>query len=161
MKVSQLAKKAGVTADTVRFYTKQGLLKPERDPENRYQLYSHADYQRLVFMRKARQLGFSLKSIKEILVNADEKTSPCPLVRELFEKRLTEVEQQISELQGLREHMVDAMAVWTKMPDGSPDGHTICCLIEHWQDEREDADECEYKKEALEAFKRDKECCHE
>jgi DNA-binding transcriptional MerR regulator len=135
MKVSELAKKAGVTPDTVRFYTKEGLLHPEKDPDNGYSLFNIQDYQRLVFMRKARQIGFSLKSIKDILTHADHKTSPCPMVRELFESRLYEVEQQISELQSLRQHMVDAMEVWSEMPDGTPDGHTICHLIENWQDQ--------------------------
>lgn len=134
MKVSELAKKAGVTPDTVRFYTKEGLLHPTKDPDNGYSLFNNQDYQRLVFMRKARQLGFSLKSIKDIFQHSDHETSPCPMVRELFEKRLAEVEQKIAELQALRQHMVDAMEVWAEMPDGTPDGHTICNLIENWQD---------------------------
>jgi len=135
MKVSDLAKKAGVTADTVRFYTKEGLLHPEKNPDNGYQIYNYDDYQRLVFMRKARQLGFSIRAIKDILQSATKDTSPCPLVRKLFEKRLVEVEQQINELTELKERMVTAMRVWVDMPNGVPDGRTVCCLIENWQDQ--------------------------
>lgn len=133
-KVSELAKRAGVSADTVRFYTRQGLLAPRRDPENGYQLYQQRDLQRLLFARKARQLGFSLKEVSEILAQADEHHSPCPLVRELFERKFAEVERQIQELTALRERMADAMSAWRAMPDSSPDGHTICRLIEHWND---------------------------
>lgn len=132
MQVSQLAKKADVSPDTVRFYTKEGLLRPEKNPENGYQQYDQDDFQRLVFTRKARQLGFSLKEIQEILSQADDQHSPCPMVRGLFEKHLLKVEKQISELQSLRQRMLDAMNVWQKMPDGVPDGQTICQLIENW-----------------------------
>lgn len=134
LKVSELAKRAGVSADTVRFYTRQGLLSPERDPDNGYQLYRDQDFQRLVFAKKARQLGFSLKEIQDILSEADAAHSPCPMVRDLFERKFAEVERQIAELTALRDRMADAMTVWSEMPDGTPDGHTICRLIEHWND---------------------------
>jgi|SRR5690606_23764007 len=132
LKVSELAKRAGVTPDTVRFYTRQGLLTPARDPDNGYQLYQARDLQRLTFAKKARQLGFTLKEISEILAEADEDQSPCPLVRDLFSRKLALVEQQIAELTQLRDRMADAMHAWQHMPDGSPDGQTLCRLIEHW-----------------------------
>ena len=132
LKVSELAKRAGVSADTVRFYTRQGLLSPLRDPDNGYQLYQDQDFQRLVFAKKARQLGFSLKEITDILREADEHQSPCPLVRDLFVQKFADVERQIAELTALRDRMADAMATWRSMPDAAPDGHTICRLIEHW-----------------------------
>lgn len=132
MQVSQLAKKAGVSPDTVRFYTKEGLLNPTKNPDNGYQNYNQSDFQRLTFARKARQLGFSLKEIQAILSQADDHSSPCPMVRNLFEKHLVKVEQQIDELQSLRQRMLDAVDVWQNMPDGVPDGQTICQLIENW-----------------------------
>lgn len=132
MQVSQLAKKADVSPDTVRFYTKEGILQPQKNPENGYQQYSKNDFQRLVFTRKARQLGFSLKEVQEILAQADDQHSPCPMVRGLFEKHLIHVEKQIDELHALRQRMLDAMSVWQEMPDGVPDGQTICQLIENW-----------------------------
>ncbi len=134
MQASQLARRAGVPVDTVRFYTKQGLLKPARNPRNGYQMYDREDYQRLVFARKARQLGFSLKDIHEILNQAEQKNSPCPMVRELFERHLEQVEQQLLELKSLRERMRAALAAWETMPDGAPDSETICQLIERWDE---------------------------
>lgn len=134
MKVSAIAKAAEVTPDTVRFYTREGLLSPHRNPDNNYQHYSTEDLRRLRFARKARQLGFSLPEIRSILMQADDHHSPCPMVRDVFEKRLTQVEREISELQLLRNRMKSALNAWQAMPDGTPDGHTICCLIEHWDD---------------------------
>ena len=132
MKVKDMAQAAGVTPDTVRFYTREKLLAPSRNPANNYQHFSSEDLRRLRFARKARQLGFSLPEIRDILKQADDKHSPCPMVRSAFEKRLTDVEHQIDELQQLHQRMQKALDAWQDMPDGTPDGHTVCRLIEHW-----------------------------
>ncbi|MDF0751780.1 MerR family DNA-binding protein [Marinobacter sp. 71-i] len=134
MKVKELAMGAEVNPDTVRFYTREGLLKPTRNPDNNYQQYDAEDLRRLRFARKARQLGFSLPEIRQILEQADDHHSPCPMVRDVFQQRLTEVEREIAELQQLRKRMTAALSAWQAMPDGSPDGHTICRLIEHWDE---------------------------
>lgn len=134
MKVKEIATAAGVSPDTVRFYTREGLLRPVRNPDNNYQLYDAEDLRRLRFARKARQLGFSLPEIRQILEQADDHHSPCPMVRDVFTQRLAEVEREIGELQLLRKRMVSALSAWQEMPDGTPDGHTICRLIEHWDD---------------------------
>lgn len=134
MKVSDMAKAASVTADTVRFYTREGLLNPGRNPQNNYQQFRAEDLRRLRFARKARQLGFSLAEIKDILNQAEHDHSPCPMVRDVFEKRLAQVEREIAQLHRLRERMQTALGNWQTMPDGVPDGHTICRLIEHWDD---------------------------
>lgn len=135
MHVSEIAAAAGVNPETVRYYTRQHLLHPERNPDNGYHRYSVDDLRRLRFARKARQLGFSLQEISEILHEADEHNSPCPMVRQAFEQRLADVEKQLKELQALRDRMREAMSIWQEMPDGAPDGHTICRLIEHWDDQ--------------------------
>ena len=140
MKVKDLAQAAGVTPDTVRFYTREGLLRPTRNPDNNYQQFDADDLRRLRFARKARQLGFSLPEIRSILAQADDHHSPCPMVREVFEQRLAQVEQDIRELQQLRQRMQSALRVWRDMPDGTPDGHTVCQLIEHWDDSHTLAD---------------------
>ena len=84
MKVKEIATAAGVNPDTVRFYTREGLLRPVRNPDNNYQLYDAEDLRRLRFARKARQLGFSLPEIRQILEQADDHHSPCPMVRDVF-----------------------------------------------------------------------------
>lgn len=141
MKVSDIARAADVNPETVRYYTREGLLNPSRNPENSYHQYNGNDLQRLRFARKARQLGFGLGEIKSILGEADHHHSPCPLVRDIFVRRLQDVEQRLAELEALRDRMREAMAAWETMPDGNPDGHTICRLIEKW-DESPTADHC-------------------
>lgn len=148
MKVSELARAAGVAADTVRFYTREGLLKPARNPANGYQHYANADLQRLRFARKARQLGFSLKEVAAILGDADQQQSPCPRVRDLFAHKLAEVERELAALTELRDRMLAATQHWRSMPNGTPDGRSICQLIEHWD-------------EPGDGVLAGEECCHE
>ncbi len=130
MKVSQLARLAGVTAETVRHYTREGLLHPERNPENGYQLFGQVDLERLRFIQRARTLGFGVAEIREILAHADHGDSPCPLVRDLLASRLPEIRARIQELEALAARMEQALNAWAEMPDGTPDGHSLCRLIE-------------------------------
>lgn len=133
MRVSELAKKGGVTAEAVRHYTRLGLIQAERDPKNSYQLYDQTALQRLNFIRQASDLGFSLKQIEEIFQQSDSGDSPCPMVRDLLERKVPETKLKIAQLQAHLVKMEDALAAWESMPNGAPDGHSICCLIEGWE----------------------------
>jgi len=136
MRVSELAKKGKVTADTVRHYTRLGLIQAQRDSSNGYQIYDNVALQRLNFIRQASDLGFSLKQIEDIFYQSDKGDSPCPLVRDLLEKKVPETKLKIAQLQAHLAKMEDALAAWEKMPNGTPDGHSICCLIEDWEDNK-------------------------
>ena len=130
MKVAELARAGGVTAETVRHYTRQGLITARRDPVNNYQRFDEQALVRLKFISQARQLGFSLADIKQILQQADQHDSPCPMVRDLLKEHLPRVRERIRELEALAERMEHAMESWQDMPDGVPDGNSVCCLIE-------------------------------
>jgi len=138
MKVTELARAAGVTPETVRHYTRQTLLRPQRDPDNGYQLFDQRDLERLRFIQRARTLGFSLKEIADILEQADQGDSPCPLVRDLLAARLPQIHARIRELQALADRMERAMNDWSQLPDGTPDGHSICRLIEQTPENGDD-----------------------
>ena len=135
MKVSELARRAGVTAETVRHYTREGLLHPTRDPANGYQLFNQTDLERLRFIQRARTLGFSVSEIGDILAHADQGDSPCPLVRDLLASRLPQIRARIQELEALASRMEQALEAWAEMPDGTPDGHSLCRLIESFPEE--------------------------
>jgi DNA-binding transcriptional MerR regulator len=130
MKVAEIAKRLGVTADTVRFYTRIGILNPTKSPVNGYRDYRTDDLSRLRFVLSARQLGFSVEDIQQILGHADNKESPCPTVRRLIDQRLHETEQRFQEVKLLRERMTHAVNQWSQQPDKVPDGDMICHLIE-------------------------------
>lgn len=136
MRVIDLAKKANVTSETVRHYTRLGLIHAERDPSNGYQIYDNTAFTRMQFIQQSRTLGFSLKQIEEILEQADSGDSPCPMVRELLEQKVPETKAKIAQLQAHLETMEAALMSWESMPNGTPDGHSICCLIEEWEDRK-------------------------
>lgn len=135
IKVGELAKRGGVTAETVRHYTREGLLTPSRHPDNGYQLYTAGDLERLHFIQRARKLGFSVAEIRDILAHADQGDSPCPLVRDLLAHRLPQIRARIAELEALAHRMEQALESWQTMPDGTPDGHSLCRLIESFPEE--------------------------
>ncbi len=125
-----LAKRTNTPIFTVRYYTRIGLLRPSRDLSNGYKIYKPADKDRLRFINSAKELGFTLNEIQEILDHAVQGDSPCPMVREIVEKRIHENKEKIRELKQLQRRLEAAAAKWQTMRDGSPDGHSVCHLIE-------------------------------
>ncbi|MBH0058241.1 MerR family transcriptional regulator [Pseudoalteromonas sp. SWXJZ94C] len=133
MYVKQLAKLMGVTPDTVRHYTRVGLLNPIRSEENGYQEYTASDQQRLKFIISSRQLGFSVKDIQQIIDESQQGNCPCPLTRKLITKRLEETEALFQETLKLRTRMQAALAQWDSSADGA-NASDVCSLIESFVD---------------------------
>lgn len=130
MRVSELANAIATTPDTVRYYTRIGLISPIKSPVNGYKTYGESVRKRLEFILSARQLDFSVEEIKEILTEADKGHTACPLVREIVERRLAETEKQFQAALLLREKLRNAISDWQSKPDKVPTGHMICHLIE-------------------------------
>lgn len=134
MKVHELAKRAGVTPHVVRHYVRVGLLTPTRRRENGYREFSEADVRRLLFIRRAQRLGFTLAEIAEIISTSSRGQTPCPLVRDIIERHVVDSEHELRALVALRGTMQRALAQWQHMPDRLPNGDTICHLIESVDD---------------------------
>ncbi|MFT6030039.1 MAG: MerR family Zn(II)-responsive transcriptional regulator of zntA [Oleiphilaceae bacterium] len=132
MRVNELAESIQVTADTVRYYTRIGLLTPQKSIENGYKYYNLSDQKRLLFIIKARSLGMSVSEVQEIIKLANKGSSPCCRVREIVYKHIGETKTKIDELNHQLEHMQHAADIWTQRPDGMPDGDLVCELIEKW-----------------------------
>jgi len=126
----ELAKKTNVPIFTIRHYTKIGLLKPLKNNRNGYKMYQISDSTRLKFIIAAKNLGFTLHEISEILDKANEGDSPCPMVREIVQIRLEENKRKIRELKNLQKKIKSALDDWSKMKDSSPNGESVCHLIE-------------------------------
>jgi len=130
MKVTALATLLDTSPDTVRYYTKIGVLTPYKSQRNGYKYYDERQQQRLRFILTARQLGFTVKDISEIFEETEQQNSACPLVRDIIEKRFNEVEQKFLQAQQLMTMMKKAMKEWQTLPDKAPDSHSVCHLIE-------------------------------
>ena len=102
-RIGELAKLANVTPDTIRYYEKQQMIDHEVRTEGGFRLYTDNDLQRLRFIRYARQLGFTLDSIRELLsirINPEHHT--CQESKSIVQARLDEVEARIQELQTMQ-----------------------------------------------------------
>ena len=130
MTVSELAKQSGVTPDTVRYYTRMGLLQPKRNPDNGYRLYKITEIEWIRFIRQAKTLGFTLHEIQEIMESRNKGNSPCANVRAILQYRIVENRQHLNELVALQDRMEKALLQWAEIPDGHPDEKSICPLIE-------------------------------
>ncbi len=135
LQVAELASAAGTTTHAVRYYSRRGLLHPERNPENGYRRYRPRDVARIRFIRRAQRLGMSLNDIREILGEADRGHSPCPRVRTILQQRIVANRSELDALNALQDRMELALESWQSLPDGVPDGHQVCHLIETgWED---------------------------
>tara|TARA_R110002072_G_scaffold269965_2_gene429770 strand:- start:3215 stop:3631 length:417 start_codon:yes stop_codon:yes gene_type:complete len=138
MLVKQVAKLLNVTTDTVRFYTRIKILQPIKSDTTGYREYTEKEISRLRFVLSARQLGFSVSDIKQILAEADDEKSPCFTVRRLIDQRLNETEKRFSEMLALRKRMKQAVFEWSDKPDEAPTAHMICHLIEGFASPRKE-----------------------
>ena len=130
MTVREIATLANVVPEVVRYYSRISLIKPKKNRNNGYNLYNDNDVSRIIFIRKAKSLGFTLKEIKKILSHAMSSTSPCPMVRRIIENRVEENRQRLDDMLALQVRMEKAVQHWKGLPDGMPDGHSVCVLIE-------------------------------
>jgi len=121
---------ANVTPEVIRYYSRIGLIKPNTNRKNGYKLYDTKDVSRIIFIRKAKMLGYTLKEIKKILSHATSGTSPCPMVREIIENRIEGNRQRLDEMLTLQLTMEKALQNWKNLPNGIPSRDTVCVLIE-------------------------------
>ena len=104
--IGQLARRADVGVETVRFYEREGLLKePARRPSG-YRQYDEGVVDRLRFIRRAKQLGFTLKEIKELLSLRIDPATTCADVKSRAEAKLDDIAAKIRTLQRMKRALV-------------------------------------------------------
>ena len=100
--ISRLAKSSGVGIDTVRYYERNGLLPEPPRRASGYRAYRDEDVQRLRFIRRAKQLGFSLEEIRGLLELSQQNEQGVPGVHATAAARLAELDARIEELERVR-----------------------------------------------------------
>ncbi|WP_226698498.1 MerR family transcriptional regulator [Qipengyuania flava] len=105
MRIGELAKATGTKAETIRYYEREGILPAAERTHSNYRDYSDNHLAALTFVCRARQLGFSMAQVRELLALSDSADKPCQEVDELVREQLEEVEQKIVDLSSLRNEL--------------------------------------------------------
>lgn len=100
--IGALAERAGTKVETIRFYERCGLLPAPARTSGNYRAYEPAHLKRLSFIRRARDLGFSLDQVRELVALADDRSRPCAGVDDIARAHRAEVERKIRDLQALK-----------------------------------------------------------
>lgn len=105
--IGDLARLTGVKVETIRYYERIGLLSAPPRTAGNYRSYGPAQAQRLAFIKRSRDLGFTLDQARALLVLADRKDHDCIEVDVIARDHLADVERKITDLQTLRGELHD------------------------------------------------------
>lgn len=124
LRIGALSRRTGCQVDTIRYYERAGLLPaPARTP-SRYRVYTLDHLKRLTFIRRARDLGFTLAEVRTLLTLADRRRRSCADAREIGLQHLHDVRRKIGALKAMERVLREMVA---RCADGTlPD----CPLIE-------------------------------
>lgn len=101
MNIGEAARASGVSAKMIRYYEGEGLIPPATRSLSGYRHYSDGDVQRLRFVRRARDLGFSMDGIRELLALWSDRSRPSREVKALALDHVAKLEARMRELQGM------------------------------------------------------------
>jgi Cu(I)-responsive transcriptional regulator len=105
MKIGDLARLTGTKVETIRYYEQIGLLLAPARTSSNYRDYGNDHRQRLAFVRRARDLGFSLEQVRELLGLSDKRDQSCDAVDVIARAHRTTVDRKIAELRALRKEL--------------------------------------------------------
>ncbi|OKH36254.1 heavy metal-responsive transcriptional regulator [[Phormidium ambiguum] IAM M-71] len=126
--IGSVAKQSGVPIKTIRYYEELGLLKALGRTEGGYRLFSSDVLTRLKFIKRAQSLGLSLLEIKEFLEVHEKGNLPCDHIKVKLEDKVAAIEQQIRDLQILKQELEGLLSGWTTIPQHPEE--TICPIIQ-------------------------------
>jgi DNA-binding transcriptional MerR regulator len=129
MQIKELAHRANLPAKTIRYYESIDLLPPPKRLPNGYRDYREADVDRARLVVGARDLGFSLDDIKEILDLRDRREAPCRVVLDLLQQRADQISQRIEEMQRLEADLRELHRLGQTFPTDDVDGKNCVCHL--------------------------------
>lgn len=108
--IGKVAGQADVGVETVRFYEREGLIDDPPRRESGYRQYPQGTVSRIRFIRRARELGFSLKEIRELLSLRASPLSQCADVRRRVEAKIEDIELKVRTLQRMKKALAKLAA---------------------------------------------------
>jgi len=122
MRIGELARSVGVSVETIRYYQRIGLLELPHKPYGGIRSYGTKDLQRVRFIRRAQQLGFSLDDICELL---ELSSSDCEQVQKLAAEKLNLVQEKLGQLRRIESVLAKTLEQCAKRKGNQP-----CPIIE-------------------------------
>ena len=108
--IGAVAKRVGVAIDTIRYYEREGLLPEPQRRASGYRSYGDSTVAQLRFIRRAKELGFTLEEIRELLTLSADRQRGVKAVKQRAQLRLAAIEQRIAELQRVRDGLEQLVA---------------------------------------------------
>ena len=102
MKIGEIAKRTGLKIETVRFYEAEGLVSPPLRSGGNYRLYDRSHLDRLSFIKRSRDLGFSLDQVRALLRLADDPQESCAEADTIAAVHIAEIDRKLADLTTLR-----------------------------------------------------------
>ena len=127
LKIGELASKTGLTAHTIRYYEKNGLINASQRSDVGYRCYSDADVRQAEFVRTARRIGFSIADVAALLsIRVDKTNHTCQDVTEITQRKLKDVSEKISELNSMQ----NTLQILLNSCNGGPENASHCSIME-------------------------------
>lgn len=120
--IGQLARQTGTNAATIRYYETVGLLQPPRRSGGNYRYYSAQDQRRLVFVRRARELGFSIDQVRELIALGEQSEHECSSVDDVVKAHIADIARRVRDLQALQGEL-------ERMIGNCPGGRVADCRV--------------------------------
>ena len=118
----EVAKRCGVSADTIRHYERVGVIPRAARGANGYRFYPPEVVDRVMLVRRAVAIGFSLEELARILRQRDSGAAPCRGVRAMAGEKLAELDARIAEMMAMRDGLARIIDEWDDRLDATPDG---------------------------------------
>lgn len=120
MRIGRLAARAGTSVPTIRYYEQIGLLPRADRMEGGQRLYTERDVERLAFVRRCRDFGFSIDQVRSLAALGQDRRRSCRDLRDIAAGHLAGVHAKVRELQALADSLTEACAVATRPVQAAP-----------------------------------------
>ena len=109
IRIGELSRRTGCNIETIRYYERIALLPAPARSAGRYRLYGTGDVRRLTFIRRARELGFTLDAVRDLLEHSDNGGAVCAEVCHVTASHLAEIRAKIADLQAMEHILAEAI----------------------------------------------------
>ncbi len=125
LRIGEVARRSGVSIDTLRYYERVRLLPRSRRSSGGFRLFTAEHIARVRFIKQAQELGFSLEEIKDLLATGG--AAECRKVRELLQRKLTELDEKLKAMKGFRRVLAQHLSECET--ELKQHGDSACCPV--------------------------------